>query len=96
MLSTCEVEALNAAFGVLVGLGVRVGGKSETGVLVANSVNVGRGVWLGVNAIVGLAVHVASSWIAVIVGVGVGGRDPKLPGGRGFKLDVGLIKINPK
>lgn len=64
MLSTCEVEALNGAFGVLVGVGgfgVRVGGKSETGVSVANGVNVGRGVFVDVNSSVGLAVHVGSS-----------------------------------
>jgi len=50
--------ALKGAFGVLVGLGVRVGGTSENGVSVRIGVNVGRGVDVGVISNVGLAVHV--------------------------------------
>lgn len=96
VLSTCEVDALKGAFGVLVGFGVRVGGKSETGVALENGVNVGRGVLLGVNSSVGLAVQVGASWIGVFVAVGGWGRKMDLPGGSTFKLDPGLRKINPK
>ena len=59
VLSTWEEVAPNGALGVLVGFEVLVGGTSEKDVLVKNGVNVGRGVLLGVNASVGLGVHVA-------------------------------------
>ena len=65
VLSTVVTDALNGALGVRVGVGgfgVLVGGTSENDVLVGIEVDVGRGVSLGVNARVGLAVHVGSSF----------------------------------
>jgi hypothetical protein len=97
VLSICCVVALNGSFGVRVGVGgrgVRVGGTSDTGVFVKKGVKVGRGVLLGVNSRVGLAVHVGSNCSAVTVAVGTLGPNP--PGGSGFKLESGLMKIQAK
>src|SRR5215207_2169353 len=89
--------AVNGALGVGVADGgrtVRVGGTSEKGVFVKNGVKVGRGVLLGVNSSVGLAVHVAWSWMGVTVSVA--SCSPRPPGGRILNEDCGLIKIHAK
>lgn len=94
VLSTCCTDAVKGALGVLVGLGVRVGGTSEKGVSVKIGVKVGRGVLVGVISNVGLAVHVGSSLIGAGVFVGVLANLPV--GGKTFKDEFGLMKINKK
>ncbi len=94
MLSVCCCEALNGAFGVLVGLGVFVGGTNENGVFDGIGVKVGREVFVGDTNKVGLGVHVAS--ICSGVGVSVGTCGPKAPGRSGLSAEFGLKKINPK
>src|SRR5215207_2132291 len=91
VLSTCVNDPPNGALGVLVGLAVLVGGTRENGVSVGSGVMVGRGVSLGVTTRVGLAVHVARSWMGVTVIVGT--LLPKIPspGGRMFSEEAGLI-----
>jgi UDP-3-O-[3-hydroxymyristoyl] glucosamine N-acyltransferase len=86
----------NGALGVRVGCGVFVGGTSENEVFVGNGVMVGRGVSVGVSSRVGLGVHVDCNWMGVTVNVGSAFENGPCPGGRGFKEEAGLIKINAK
>jgi len=87
---------VKGALGVLVGFGVRVGGTSEKGVSVNNGVHVGRGVLVAVISRVGLAVHVGTSVAGAGVAVGTLGTNKPPPGGKIFKDEFGLMKINAK
>src|SRR5512138_3877997 len=97
VLSMAETLTLYGALGVFVGgfgVGVRVGGISEIGVLVGCTVMVGASVGVSV-PVTGVGVQVASSWMGVMVTVGGMKAVGKL-GGSGFSGVVGLMKMYAK